>query len=75
MGWSLLSVFGTGYAEWRKGVYRREKMWYNRGEGSKFFKLQFTGDKPQPRRAGDRATVTKNKRLPSLGKGEGNFGV
>jgi hypothetical protein len=37
--------------------------------------LQFTGDKPQPRRAGDRAAVTKNKRLPSLGKGEGNFGV
>jgi hypothetical protein len=41
----------------------------------KIFKLQFTGDKPQPRRVGDRATATKSKCLSSLGKGAGNFGV
>ena len=38
-------------------------------------KLEFTGDTPQPKRVGDRATVTENKSLPSQGKGEGNFGV
>jgi hypothetical protein len=38
-------------------------------------KLGFISDKPQPRRVGDRATATKSNRLPSLGKGAGNFGV
>ena len=38
-------------------------------------KLRFLGDKPQPRRAGDRATGTETIHLPFQGKGAGNFGV